>query len=229
MKPITSTYLVKQLLLKIVKAIFWLHIAYLFVVGCFLFYYINHNPRYTSLMLQRSEYQFKNTPKPTFIELRHVPKQFKSSIVLLEDPNFYKHYGVDPGAIKRARKLNKKYGYKAYGGSTITQQLSRTLFLTQHKNYFRKYLELLTALELELMLGKDRILELYINYAEWGKDIYGVQDASLHYYGAKVQRINTDEQMRLITILASPIKYTPSNFTKRKILRTRYKFLYKNL
>ena len=98
--------------------------------------------------------------------------------VYLEDHQFYTHHGIDLEAVRTAYERNKRAGTLAFGGSTITQQLTRTLFLTPHKNYLRKYLEALLSLELDLLLPKDRIMELYLNHIEWGSGIFGVGTAA---------------------------------------------------
>ena len=109
-----------------------------------------------------------------------------------------------------------------YGGSTITQQLSRTLFLMPKKVMIRKYTELLISMEMEMILSKERILELYLNYCEWGKGIFGVAQASEHYYGKNPDKLSIDQTARLITILASPISYGPYTFHRKDFLANRY-------
>jgi hypothetical protein len=146
-------------------------------------------------------------------------------LISVEDGKFYEHHGIDIEAIKRARELNEKVGKPMYGGSTITMQVARTLFLLPTKSYVRKYFEAITALELELILSKDRILELYFGYAEWGKGIFGIERASRVYYGKGVASIDRDQAARLIALLSSPIKYTPDTLYSSLILRQRYAYL----
>ncbi len=210
-----------KLLLKI---IFYAHITFIFLIAIFSIFYINSEPPYTVLMVHRDGFKAE---QPSFVALNKIPNSFQLDLLNLEDGKFREHYGIDLEAIKRAKKKNDKLGYKAYGGSTITQQLARTLFLLPHKNYFRKYLEAIVALELELFLGKDRILELYINYAELGKGIYGFNDAAIFYYKKPFLKTTTDEKIKLMTLLASPINYTPTTLYKNKALANRYKFIYK--
>lgn len=206
------------------KIILFAHLIFIFLIAIFSVFYINAEPPYTVLMLYRQGFKAK---KPSFIELNKVSNTFQLDLLNLEDGQFREHYGIDMEAIKKAKEKNDKLGYKAYGGSTITQQLARTLFLLPNKTYFRKYLEAIIALELELFLGKDRILELYINYAELGKGIYGFNDAALFYYKKPLPKTTEDEKIRLMTILASPINYTPTTYYKNKALSARYKFIYK--
>jgi monofunctional biosynthetic peptidoglycan transglycosylase len=160
-----------------------------------------------------------------FISLRKIPAEVKNMVIEIEDSTFYQHKGVDPEAIKESIELNKRYHRPVYGGSTITQQLARTLFLTPQKNFLRKYLEALIALEMDLFLKKERILELYLNSAEWGRGIFGIERASYFYYGKSVRDLELESQIRLITILSSPVKYNPENFYKLRLLQKRYEIL----
>jgi monofunctional biosynthetic peptidoglycan transglycosylase len=206
------------------RVVFYAHILFILVIAFITILYINHNPPYTVLMLYR---QGKAAQTPSHLPLRETSGTFQLDLINLEDGQFRKHYGIDTEAIKEAKRKNDKLGYRAYGGSTITQQLARTLFLIPQKSYFRKYLELLITFELELILQKDRILELYINYAELGDGVYGFNDAALHYYKKSFVKTTTDEKIRLMTILASPINYNPTTFKENSALAGRYKFIYK--
>jgi monofunctional biosynthetic peptidoglycan transglycosylase len=146
-------------------------------------------------------------------------------LISVEDYKFYRHFGLDFEGIKRAYEINSRIGSPMYGGSTLTMQVARTLFLVPEKSYLRKYLEVIVALELELLLGKDRILELYFGYAEWGKGVFGAEAASRRYYGLPLRSLSRDQGARLVAILSSPIKYRPDYFGKSLILRERYDFL----
>ena len=145
--------------------------------------------------------------------------------VRVEDGDFFEHHGILLPALKNAFMLNTKFGAPIYGGSTITMQTARTIFLVPEKSYVRKYLEIIIALEMEAILGKDRILELYFNYAEWGKGIFGIEAASRHHFKKGSTALERDEAIRLITLLSSPIRYGPWNFQKNGILRGRYEYL----
>jgi len=196
--------------------------AIVFFASVFLNFF---NPPFTNLMIYRLVKNRYPLKKSKFIELKKIPESAKRMLLKIEDYKFYKHYGIDPEAILESYETNRRLGYIYRGGSTITQQLARTLFLTPKKSYVRKYFEILIAMEMELFLSKDRILELYFNYVEWGKGIYGIETASTVYYKKSVTRLNYDEIARLVTILASPIKYTPYTFENRAALKYRYSTL----
>jgi monofunctional biosynthetic peptidoglycan transglycosylase len=128
-------------------------------------------------------------------------------------------------AFARAREINARIGRTLYGGSTLTMQVARTLFLVPVKSYVRKYLEVLTAFELEALLPKNRILELYFGYAEWGKGLFGIEAASRRWYGRGINAISRDEAARLVALLSSPVKYGPDTLQRSGILRERYYYL----
>ncbi|HPS15551.1 MAG TPA: monofunctional biosynthetic peptidoglycan transglycosylase [Spirochaetales bacterium] len=209
----------------ILKAIFYIHLVYIVFTSTLIFTYKFINPPYTVLMTYRALGYGWKLEKPILISIKKVPPYVKTMLVSVEDGKFYEHHGIDMDAFKRAREINERVGKPLYGGSTLTMQVARTLFLVPEKSYIRKYFEVITALELELFLPKDRILELYFNYAEWGKGIFGIEAAARHYYKTSVTNLTRDQAARLIALLSSPIKYTPSTLNKSGILRERYAYL----
>lgn len=200
----------------------FLHLLFLGGMAPVLFHIRDNNPEYGSLMLYRERY-FNTVNKPlVYTPLKELPPGLVKMVISTEDYHFYEHAGVDVEAMRRALIINWKVGYRMYGGSTITQQLARTLFLTPGKFLLRKYLELLISLEMEVILGKDRILELYLNYAEWGKGVYGIGAAAQHYYQRDVNQLNVDQIARLIALLANPVTYNPETLFTHKLLSNRY-------
>lgn len=159
------------------------------------------------------------------VKIQKLSKQVPKMFVYLEDHGFYRHPGIDFGAIKAAYEKNKIRGRLSYGGSTITQQLARTLFLTPHKNYLRKYLEALIALELDLLVPKDRIMELYLNHIEWGKGVFGIGRAAEVYFKKPAERLSMDQYFRLAAVIPSPRLFTVRNLDRHAGLRQRYMFL----
>ena len=115
----------------------------LFIVVFFFSFFLNFiNPKFTSLMIYRSIKNKQKNEKVIFIPLKNISKRVQYNVIGIEDFKFYKHIGIDPEAITKAYSTNKRLGYKYSGGSTITQQLVRSLLLIPDKNYFRKYLEI---------------------------------------------------------------------------------------
>jgi len=215
----------KRVAVFILKLVLFVHLAYIGLTSAFIFTYKFVNPPFTVLMPYRAIGYGWKLQKPIPIALKKVPSYVRSMLVSVEDGKFYSHFGIDFEAFKRAREINEKVGKPLYGGSTLTMQVARTLFLVPEKSYVRKYFEVITALELELFLSKDRILELYFGYAEWGKGIFGIEAASRRWYGVGVASVTRDQAARLIALLSSPIKYTPETLNKSGILRERYAYL----
>jgi monofunctional biosynthetic peptidoglycan transglycosylase len=140
------------------------------------------NPPVTALMVYRDVTVHQKSRPIRFVPLRQIPRVARNMIIRLEDYRFYSHHGVDLGAIRDAWMINSSIGRTAVGGSTIPMQLARNLFLTPRKTYVRKYMEALIAVEMDLILPKDRILELYLNCIEWGKGVFGIGAASAYYF-----------------------------------------------
>ncbi len=201
------------------------HGAYILLTSALIFVYKFADPPTTVLMIYRSLVNHWDVQKPIPLKTAQIPSSLRRMLVAVEDGKFYDHHGIDMEAFKRARELNQKIGRPMYGGSTITMQVARTLFLLPNKSYVRKYLEIIAALEMELILSKARILELYFGYAEWGKGIFGIERAARVYYGKGVASLQVDQSARLIALLSSPIKYKPDTLYRSLILRERYEFL----
>jgi monofunctional glycosyltransferase len=183
------------------------------------------NPPVTALMVYRGVTAHQAAQPVRWVPLRQIPRAVRTMIIRLEDFRFYQHAGVDLGALRDAWLINASIGRTAVGGSTIPMQLARNLFLTPRKTYFRKYLESLIALEMDLVLPKDRILEVYLNCIEWGKGIFGIGAASLHYYGVPPANLSLDQMRRLATILTNPIRFNVDTFTASRQMSERYAYL----
>ncbi|MCE1195296.1 transglycosylase domain-containing protein [bacterium] len=220
-KPFTF----KRAVLLVLKAILIVHLAYIALTSTLIIAYKFTNPLVTVLMPYRAIGYGWKLQKPIPVKLKQVPAYVRNMLVSVEDGKFYTHHGIDMEAFKRAKEINERVGKPLYGGSTLTMQVARTLFLVPEKSYVRKYFEVIAALELELFLSKDRILELYFGYAEWGKGIFGMEAAARYYYKRGIASLSRDEAARLIALLSSPIKYTPSTLYKSGILRERYAYL----
>ena len=183
------------------------------------------SPESTSIQrIRRSAYPDVYDPHLS-ISIYELPARLVHLVLAAEDSDFYGHSGYHIGYIKYAARLNKKLGYKAYGASTITQQCARTLFLSPRKTYFRKGVELCIALCLELVIGKDRILELYLSHAEFGPGIYGIAEAADSYYHKPPRELDTEEMLSIISIMPNPIAFAPDTFMQNELLRRRYESL----
>jgi hypothetical protein len=147
---------------------------------------------------------------PDFIALRDVPPLFVRTLLLSEDAGFYGHRGIDLHELPTALLTDWSRGGAARGASTITQQLAKNLFLSRDKQLGRKLQELAITFLLESALGKDRILEIYLNIIEWGPDLRGLRPAARSYFGREPQALTPAEMAFLVAIIPGPIKYQSS-------------------
>jgi len=143
-----------------------------------------------------------------------ISENLKHAVLVAEDDTFYRHKGVEWESMRRALKTDWKTRTLAKGGSTITQQVAKNLYLSPSKNPLRKIKEILIAKRLERALGKRRIFEIYLNIAEWGKGIYGAQAASQAYFGKNASELSPEEAAALAAVLPSPRRYSPTKGTK---------------
>jgi monofunctional biosynthetic peptidoglycan transglycosylase len=143
-----------------------------------------------------------------------ISRYLRAAVVYAEDINFYTHSGVDWGALNNAFEKDWDRGQLTVGGSTITQQLAKNLYLSPNRSNFRKAREKLIAFSLEDHLPKQRILELYLNVVEWGDGIFGAEAASKHWFGHSAISLSPAEAARLAIALPNPIKRAPNVHTR---------------
>jgi len=144
-----------------------------------------------------------------FVPLTRIPQSLKDAILAIEDHRFYSHWGIDPVGIARAVYQNYRRGRIVEGGSTITQQLTKVLFLTPDKSLERKLKEAILALELERRYSKTRILEMYLNQVYFGHGAYGVEAAARTYFGKSVSELTLQESALLASLPRAPSTYSP--------------------
>src|ERR1700752_1909575 len=144
-----------------------------------------------------------------FVPLAQMPQTLRDAVIATEDRRFYYHWGIDPIGIARAFVQNYRRGRLVEGGSTITQQLTKVLFLTPDKSLERKMKEAALALELERRYPKDRILEMYLNQVYFGNGAYGVEAASRTYFGKSVTELGLREAALLAGLPRAPTTYSP--------------------
>lgn len=140
-----------------------------------------------------------------------INNSLKRAVIASEDANFLEHDGVEWDAIRKAWTYNQRQEElgraKRRGGSTITQQVAKNLFLSGSRTYFRKGQELILTYMIERVMSKERILELYLNIAEWGVGVFGAQAAAKHYYGISASKLNAAQSARLAAMLPNPRFY----------------------
>ena len=165
---------------------------------------IYHGPK------QPSEVVLKPSPPAHWTPLSSIPKSVQGAILVSEDWAFYQHPGYDEKQIHEAIRESLEAGKLTRGASTITQQVVRNIYLSKEKSLIRKARELWLATKIEKVLGKKRILELYLNIAEWDEGVFGVGEASLHYFGKPPAQLRAKEAAFLAMLLPSPKRYSIS-------------------
>lgn len=171
------------------------------------------NPGPTALMEHRQALG-QNQRHPvlrqwTWVPLSRISRHLQHAAIAAEDASFFIHEGFDWDGIKDAAIHNLEAGELTRGGSTLTQQLAKNLYLSTERSLFRKAREALITRSLERHLTKERILELYLNVAEWGNGVYGAEAAARHHFGKPAQDLTAEEAAWLAAILPSPRRYDP--------------------
>ena len=151
----------------------------------------------------------------SWVSLSEVSPSAVGAVLVSEDWAFYNHKGYDPNQIKQAIKDDWEEGRFARGASTITQQVVRNVFLDKDKNLWRKLKELLLAVRIEKQVGKRKILETYLNIAEWGEGLFGIQAAAKHYFSKSPSQLTAKEGAFLAMLLPSPKRYSQSFRAKK--------------
>src|SRR6266850_213543 len=144
------------------------------------------------------------------VTLKELPPYLPKAFIAIEDRRFYSHYGIDPIGLARAVSANVLRRSVAQGGSTITQQLAKNLFLTQERTLWRKLQEVVLAIWLERKFSKTEILELYLNRVYFGAGAYGVDAAAQRYFGKPAKQVKIAEAAMLAGLVKSPSRLAPS-------------------
>ena len=148
-----------------------------------------------------------------FVPLSQISRDFQHAVVAAEDARFYQHHGFDWHAMEIAAEGDVEGG-RIRGGSTLTQQLVKNLFFGTDRSILRKGAEFTLVPVAELVLGKQRILELYLNVVEWGPGVYGAESACRYYYRTSARNIDREEAARLAAILPLPLKRRPDRMNR---------------
>jgi monofunctional biosynthetic peptidoglycan transglycosylase len=156
-----------------------------------------------------------------WVALDDVSPSLVRAVIAAEDARFFQHSGVDWDAIRDAREYNARHGDEPRrGGSTITMQCARNVFLWQGKSYVRKALEVAVAYVIERAWGKRRILEVYLNVIEWGPGVYGAQAAAQRYFGVPASALRPSQAALLASVLPNPVRWNPAAPTRWVLARS---------
>jgi monofunctional glycosyltransferase len=174
-------------------------------------YWSGHNPQTTRFMETRLEALRRRNPMATlqrrWVDYGRISIHLKRAIIVAEDAKFVDHDGFDWEGIQRALEKNQRRGKVVAGGSTITQQLAKNLFLSGERSALRKAQEAIITAMLEAVLDKRRIFELYLNFAEWGEGLFGAEAAARHYFGVGAADLDPEQAARLAAMLPRPRYY----------------------
>ena len=219
---------VARIIISILLLLFFADIARYFVfpdVGKL----VEENPVKTAFMESReAEWKEQGLDNKKihqqWVSLHNVSPNLIKAVLIAEDDKFWKHEGFDYQAIERS--IEKDIAAKKFkmGGSTISQQLAKNLYLSSSKNPVRKIKEAILTWRIEKKLSKRRILELYVNLVEWGDGIFGIDQAARHYYGVSPARLTAQQASKLVSVLPNPIKYSPVGFSS--YVRNRSRIIY---
>lgn len=175
------------------------------------------NPSTTELIeARRAEAAEKGRPFTlswAWVPLARISPHLQRAVIVAEDASFYQHHGFDWEGLQEALTRNWEQGKLRRGGSTITQQLAKNLYLSSEKTLLRKAREALIAWEIERHLPKRRILELYLNVAEWGHGVFGAEEAARHHFDKSADELTEDEAALLAAMLPSPRRHDPMQYT----------------
>jgi monofunctional biosynthetic peptidoglycan transglycosylase len=172
------------------------------------------NPKKTAFMKYREEEWAKEGKKyriqQTWVPYRAISPYLIKAVLIGEDDKFWQHEGFDYEAMQKAIEKDIKAKKFKLGGSTISQQLAKNLYLSPSKNPVRKIREAIITWRMERAVSKKRILEIYLNIAEWGdRGIFGIEAAARHYYGKSAASLGPEEAARLAAVLPNPRKFNP--------------------
>jgi len=216
---------------SLLKKLIWLSILLLVVFVGFHFFYPDisklkkENPKKSAFMQYREEEWAREGKKYTiqqiWVPYAAVSPYLIKAVLIGEDDKFWQHEGFDYEAMQKALEKDIKAKKFKLGGSTISQQLAKNLYLSPSKNPIRKIREAIITWRMERTLPKKRLLELYLNVAEWGdRGIFGIEAASRHYYGKSSSQLGPEEASRLAAVLPNPRKFNPLGSSRYVVNRS---------
>jgi len=172
------------------------------------------NPPTTGVQIQRRVESWvhgtRYRKRYTFVPLSKISPEMQHAVISAEDGTFYRHHGIDWDETEKVAQESQDKGKLGRGASTITQQLVKNLFFTTHRDPVRKAFEYTLAPMADWILGKRRVLELYLNVVEWGPSgIYGIEEGAKYHYHIPASRLDREESARLAAILPSPRRWRP--------------------
>jgi monofunctional biosynthetic peptidoglycan transglycosylase len=202
---------VMRMLKRLLLILFLLLLAYQFWVFGWVLWWKYNPPRETNFMeIRLAELQEKNPQAKLqyqWVPYEKISANLKRAVVASEDDKFMEHSGFDWDGIEYALKKNQRKGKKVAGGSTITQQLAKNLFLSPSRSYVRKVQEAIITVMIESLWSKHRILEVYLNVVEWGSGVFGAEAGARRHFGQSAAYLNDSQAARMAVMLPSPRRF----------------------
>jgi len=197
--------------LRVVAALVVLALLWLGWIAAHIAWYRYNPPRETAFMAQRMAEARAKSPavrlRYTWVPYAKISPHLKRAMIAAEDAKFVEHSGFDWDGIQTALDKNERRGRVVAGGSTITQQLAKNLFLSPEKSYVRKGEEAVVTVLLEAILPKQRILEIYLNVIEWGNGVFGAEAAAQRYFGIPASQLSAEQAARLAAMTPAPRRF----------------------
>ncbi len=191
-------------------------------------YWKRHNPENSAFMQSQLESLQENDPsavlQQTWVSYNQISYEMKRAIIVAEDSKFVRHNGFDYDALQNAFKKNIKQGKITAGGSTISQQLAKNLFLSSKQTMGRKFQEAIITVMMENVMSKRRILEIYLNIIEWGNGVFGVEAAAQHYFSQSASTLTKEQATYLAAMVTNP-RYYDNNRQSQHLLKKKEIFL----
>jgi len=218
--------------MKLPRSLFWrgvmvlcallvLYQLWLFAHIC---WWVKFNPASSSFMADRLEVMQDRNPdaelKHKWVPYGNISNHLKRALIAAEDAKFVDHEGFDWEGIAKAYQQNMKKGRFVAGGSTISQQLAKNLFLSTKRTPWRKGEEVLITLMLEAVMDKRRIFEIYLNVIEWGDGVFGAEAAARHYFGVRASRLSAEQAARLAAMVPNPRYYDRHRAARGMLAKT---------
>ena len=205
-----------------IKRMFVLFIAFVLLYQVWIFlhicWWVKFNPSTSAFMQDRLQLIQKETPDATlkykWVDYTKISNHLKRAAIASEDAKFLDHEGFDWDGIQKAYEKNLKKGKIVAGGSTISQQLAKNLFLSIKRTPWRKAQEAVITIMLENILSKRRILEIYLNVIEWGNGVFGAEAAARHYYKTSASNLNPAQSAKLAAMIPNPRFYDTHQNTR---------------
>ena len=202
---------IKRFIWRALLALILLILLYQLWIFLHICWWINHNPSDSAFMQDRLEVLQEKNPdaelRHKWVDYKRISGNLKRAVIAAEDSKFLDHEGFDWEGIQKAYEKNLKKGKIVAGGSTISQQLAKNLFLSTQRTPWRKLEEVIITLMLEKMLSKRRILEIYLNIIEWGNGVFGAEAAARHYFKTSAAGLSSWQAAKLAAMIPNPRFY----------------------